>query len=70
MRLVKPLPKLKLKSIRTAKGNFTGKIYRPVDADISPELKEFIALGARMRRQFNIKPEHVEAALRDLRKIK
>jgi len=70
MRTVKLLPALKLKSIKKAKGNFTGKTYRPVDARVSPELKEFISIGARMRRQFNIKPKHIEKALRDLRKAK
>jgi len=70
MRLVKPLPKLKIKRIKDAKGNFTAKSYRPVDARISSELKEFIKLGREMVRQFNIKPERKAQALDELRKGK
>ena len=69
MKLIKTLPKLTLKNIRTAKGmNFTGKIYRPVDANLSPEIKELILLGRQMKKQFHVKPEHITQALEELRK--
>ncbi|MGI6585855.1 MAG: hypothetical protein ACOX3L_07975 [Lutisporaceae bacterium] len=70
MRLVKPLPKLKLKSIKAAKGNFTAKSYRPLDARLSPELKELARLGRKLVRIFNITPEFLAQALDELRKRK
>lgn len=45
-------------------------IYRTIPRDISPDLKELINTGNRMKKSFNITSLHVKKALNDVRKIK
>lgn len=45
-------------------------IYRTLPKDISPDLREFIIAGNRIKKSFNISSCHVDKALNDVRKLK